>query len=84
MMDQIARSAEQLGSILARARVAREETQKTLGERIATRQPTISSLEQGREGTRLSTLFEVLAALNLEIVVRPRQTNRAEKLEDLF
>jgi len=35
-------------------------------------QTTVSSIEQGAPGTRLETLFRMLAALDLEMVIRPK------------
>ena len=48
------------------------------------RQATISSLENGDPGTQLKTLTEVLAALNLELVIRDRTTSAFNSIEDIF
>jgi HTH-type transcriptional regulator/antitoxin HipB len=71
-MEQIARNPKQLGAILQRRRKARGLSQATLGERLAMRQATISKLEAGKPATRIETLTAALAALDLELVVRPR------------
>lgn len=71
-MDQIARTPGQIAAALRRRRRALNLTQGALGAKTTLRQATISSIENGEPGTRLRTLFDVLAALDLEIVVRPR------------
>lgn len=71
-MDQPARSQSQLGAFIRRARKAAGLTQGELGERINRRQATVSNLESAGSGATLNTLFAVLAALELELVVRPR------------
>lgn len=83
-MDHLVRSARQLGSVLRRVRRQRALTQGELAERMSSRQATISKLEAGEPGVRLATLMSALAALDLEIVVRPRTTSSVADLEDLF
>lgn len=84
MPESIARSEKQLGAVLRRARRQAGLTQAALGEKIHMRQATISRLEAGEPAMQLHTLTEVLAALNLELVVRERtQGNRAD-FEDMF
>lgn len=83
-MDQIARAPKQIGSALRRQRRHLSLTQKELGAKINLRQATISGMESGEPGTQLRTLFHVLAALNLEIVIRPRTKGTAMDIESLF
>ena len=83
-MDQIARTPKQIGAIIQRQRRKLQQTQNSLGSRIKHRQATISRLEAGNPGTSLGTLLDVLAALNLEIVMRPRTKGSAEDFEGLF
>ena len=52
--------------------------------KVQFRQATISNLEVGKAGTRVCTLLDVLAALDLEIVVRPRTKGSTAEIEDLF
>jgi len=84
MTNDIARSEKQLGAILRRHRRAAQLTQKDVGERMSLRQATISKLEDGAPATQIQTLMAVLAALDLELVVRPRTKGSAKDLEDLF
>lgn len=83
MTEQIARSEKQLGAILRRARKAANLTQAELGERISLRQATISKLEAGAPATQLRTLMIALAALDLELVARPRRAG-GTRIEDIF
>ncbi|WP_322994098.1 helix-turn-helix transcriptional regulator [Castellaniella sp.] len=84
MDEQIARTEKQLGAILRRVRKQARMSQGVLGEQINMRQGTISRLEAGEPAVQLHTLLEVLSALNLELVVRPRSQGRAIDIEDLF
>jgi HTH-type transcriptional regulator / antitoxin HipB len=83
-MDQITRTGPQLGAALRRKRKQAGLSQEALGERINLRQATISHLESGDTGTKLRTLLDVMAALNLELVVRPRSKGRPADIENIF
>ena len=84
MTEQIARTEKQLGAILRRARKQQGLTQGRLGGHVHLRQGTVSRLEAGEPAVQLRTLMEALAALNLELVVRPRSQGSAAGIEDLF
>lgn len=83
-MDQMARTAQQFGAVVRRKRKQLGLSQKELGSRIRLRQATISKLEAGEPATRLQTLLDALAALDLEIVIRPRTKGSTADLEDVF
>ncbi len=83
-MDQIARTAKQIGEIVRRHRRRRRTTQGALGSKAGLRQATVSKLEAGRPATQLRTLLDVLAALDLEIVIRPRTKASTKDIEDIF
>lgn len=83
-MDQIARTPKQIGAIIQRQRRKLHQTQGGLGGRIKHRQATISRVEAGEPAIRLGTLFDILAALNLELVVRARTKSSPEDIENLF
>lgn len=84
MTDQIARTEKQLGAMLRRARKQANLTQGDLGNTIRLRQGTISRLESGKPAVQLRTLMAALAALDLELVIRPRTKGSAADIEDLF
>ena len=83
-MDQITRTSAQLGAALRRRRKQAGLSQEVLAEKVKLRQATISRLESGDAGTKLGTLLDVLAALDLEIVVRPRSKGRPDDMQDIF
>lgn len=71
-MDQLIYSPKSLGSAIRRQRKAKKLNQSEAGSAFKLDQTTVSSIEQGAAGTRLETLFRMLAALELEMVIRPR------------
>lgn len=83
-MAQLARSAAQIGNIIKRRRRAAGLTQKELADRLGLRQATVSSVESGAGGTKLSTLLDMLGALDLELTMAPRSGGTATALEDIF
>lgn len=83
-MAQLARSAAQIGNTVKRRRRAAGLTQKELADRLGLRQATVSSVEAGARGTKLSTLLDILGALDLELTVAPRSGGATVALEDIF
>jgi len=83
-MDQATRTQTQLGAYLRRARKSKGLTQASLAEQISKRQATISNLESSEGGATLETLFAVLSALDLELVVRPRTKGTRDSLAAIF
>jgi len=85
MIDNlVTRNAKQLGEALRRLRKQKSMTQTEVGQRTNLRQATVSTVEAGDPGTQLKTLFDVLVALDLELVVRQRPKAGPTSLEDLF
>jgi HTH-type transcriptional regulator/antitoxin HipB len=80
----IARTAAQLGALIQRERRARGLTQAQLGASIGRRQATISRLEKGEPATQLSTLLDVLFALNLEVRLVERNSASKPDIESIF
>lgn len=83
-MNAIARTPKQLAALLRRARRQANLTQAQLGEKAGLWQETISKIEGGQGATRISTLFELLAALDLELEIKPRSKGAAIDIEDMF
>lgn len=69
-MDQFAYSPRALGEIIKGRRKNKKLNQSEVANSFKFMQSTISSIEQGAPGTRLETLFRLLAALDLEMVIR--------------
>lgn len=83
-MEIIARTPKQAGAAIRRVRRQRAVTQADLGAKTHVRQATISKLESGEPNTQLRILMDALAALDLELVIRPRSTAASDDIEDLF
>jgi len=66
-------SPEALGVALRTERKKRKLSQTEAGKAVCIDQPTISRVERGNPGTELGTLFRLLAALDLELIIQPRQ-----------
>jgi len=83
-MTDLARTPNQIGNLIRRARRKRGLTQAQLGERAGLRQETISLVENGHPAARLDTILGLLAALDLELQIVPRSKATAADLEDIF
>ena len=75
-MNYAARTPEQLGSILKSCRTVRRLTQETAGSRVGIKQTTVSAIEANAARTRVETLYKLLSALDLELVIRDKRTAR--------
>lgn len=82
-IEQIARTAKQIGAAVRRRRRQLDLSQAALGEKTGLRQATISTLENGEQGAQLRTLLDVMTALSLEMTIRER-TKPARSIEDLL
>ena len=72
-MEQAILTPEGLGKAIRADRKNKKLSQGEVGQSVGIEQHTISKLEAGKTGVGLGTLFRVLAALELELVVRSRQ-----------
>lgn len=81
-MKQLARSPVDIGHAMRLARRRKQLTQQQLSEACGVRQETISRLENGSEGARLDTVFDICAALDLELVITERSKGSTDFLED--
>jgi HTH-type transcriptional regulator/antitoxin HipB len=81
-MDQLVYSPKTLGNALKRQRKTKQLNQKQIGSAFKIEQSTVSSIENGAAGTRLETLFRLLAALELEMVIRPKKTAQSKLKEN--
>ena len=71
-MAELARSPEQIGNAIRRARKRLGMSQSALGEKAGLRQETVSLIENGNPATKLETILAVLSVLNLELQIAPR------------
>lgn len=65
-------SARGLADALQQVRKQQGQTQQTIGELAGTKQSTVSTFETSPEHARIETLFKLLSALNLEMVLELR------------
>lgn len=72
-MTQIATTPQSLGQILARNRKKQKLSQQNISKVTTIGQKSISFAEQGKSGVQIETIFNILAALDLEMVIQPRQ-----------
>ena len=72
-MNQLARSAKQLGAHIRNARTARNLSQQDLAKLVGTGQKTISRIENGHDGAKLETVFSIISALGLDILLAERR-----------
>lgn len=77
-------SPESLGLALRAIRKQKGFSQKDAGHAVGMEQHTISKIEKGNPGTGLGTLFRLLTALDLELVVQPRQKSSMNNQGDLW
>jgi len=83
-MKQLARASKDIGNAIREARKGQKLSQKELASKSGLWQETISKIENGVASTKLETLFDVLAALDLEIQLQTRSKGVPSSMEDLF
>ncbi|WFU18895.1 helix-turn-helix domain-containing protein [Bradyrhizobium sp. CB3481] len=83
-MSDLARTPQQIGNLIRRARKRNDLSQTELASRAGVRQETISLIETGNPAAKLQTILDVLAALNLEFRVSPRGKTTAADIEQIF
>jgi len=83
-MDQIARTPKQLGAVIQRRRRAIGLSQTAAADRAGLRQEMVSKIESGSPGVATRSMFDLLAALDLELNVAPRSQGSESDIEDLF
>lgn len=72
-MDPIATTPRGLGQAIRILRRRQGMTQAELAEACVLRQATVSAAENGAPGTRLDTVFRLLAVLGREVVLGDRE-----------
>ena len=83
-MDKPVRTSQQLGVAIRSRRRSLKLSQSDLAAQVRSYQKTISKIETGEPGVKLQTLFDVLRALELEVVVQPRSKGSHSDIEDMF
>ena len=82
-METLARTPEQIGTAMRRVRKSKGLTQKEVSSLSGLRIATISSVENGDEGTQLKTILAIMMALGLEFRISERRNGQPD-IEDIF
>jgi HTH-type transcriptional regulator/antitoxin HipB len=67
-------SPKVLGQRLKAVRNQKGLNQHQAGNLVGITQAMVSRIERGESNARIDTLFRLLAALDMEMIVRPRET----------
>jgi HTH-type transcriptional regulator/antitoxin HipB len=82
-MEIIVRDGKQMATALRRIRRLARATQTEVAASAGVRQATVSDIENGSLESGMATVYKLLAALDLELVLRPR-TKAGPAIEDIF
>jgi HTH-type transcriptional regulator/antitoxin HipB len=74
-VDYVARTPAQLGPILRSIRAERGLTQQNAGGKVGLKQSTVSAIEGDSGHASVDTLYKLLSALGLELVVRDKPSD---------
>jgi HTH-type transcriptional regulator/antitoxin HipB len=69
----------QLGRVLRGQRTALKLTQREAADVVGLLQKTVSRLERDTDTATLDSLFKLLSALQLELVLQPKQSQSATR-----
>ena len=80
------RARSELGAVLRRARKEQNLTQSQLGSLAGIQPHRISMIETGNSDMKISTLFSLLSALNLDVEILSRSdgSKKGIKIADIF
>lgn len=73
-----ATTPDQLAAVLRGQRQALGLTQKEAGAQVGLFQKTISALETDPSGSSLASLYKLLSALKLDLVLEPREAKPSD------
>lgn len=83
-MEPLARSPRQLGALIQQRRKAKGLSQTELADLAGLRQERVSKIESGAPGSRIDAVFDLLAALDLEMTLTPRRRSSSADIADIF
>jgi HTH-type transcriptional regulator / antitoxin HipB len=78
----IVHSSQEIAEFIKDRRKRRKFSQSEVGDRVGIKQATVSGFENKPESTKLETLFKLLAALDLELQVVPKEASKATRAWD--
>jgi HTH-type transcriptional regulator/antitoxin HipB len=74
-MEYTIKSSEQMGAVLRGFRRDKKLTQAGVGAKVGLAQNAVSEIENSPGRTSLARVFKLLAALDLDLAVRPRHAS---------
>ena len=74
-MKYTVHTPQQMAQVLQGQRKSKRLTQKTAGARVGLLPKTISALELSPERSNIESLFKLLSALELELVLQPKSSD---------
>ena len=80
-MGKVIRSSTDLGAAIRLARKQQNLRQVDVAQKASVRQALVSDIENGATTAKLDTVMRVLAALDLDLSVVPRQTTGFDPTE---
>lgn len=83
-MMTLIRSPKALGNMIQRERKQRGWSQAELGERISMRQSAVSMIEKGQAALKLDTVLTIVAALDLDLNIGPRERGSIDDFADML
>ena len=83
-MAALARSPKQLGTLIQRHRKMQGLSQTELAALAGLRQEMVSKIESGQPGSRIASIYALLAALGLEMTVAPRTRSSSADIAAIF
>lgn len=75
-------SAQVLGTVIKDERKKRHLTQGKLGKLVGVDKATVSYIENGKPGVRLSTILQIVSALNIELVTQTRNGDNQPEIKE--
>lgn len=80
-MNHPIRTTQQLAMVLQGYRKQSGLTQKQAGNKVGLLPKTISRLESNPDDSGIASLFKLLSALDLELLLRPKNSKSASREE---
>ena len=77
-MDYLVHTSSQLGQALRARRKVLGMTQTQAGDQVRIKQDTVSKLELDPTSSSIGSLLNLVAALDLELVLRPKGSGQSD------
>jgi len=78
----IINSPKNLASVITYHRKNKKLSQTEVGGLVNLKQKTISAIENTPESSKIETLFRVLSALNLDLIIKPKDEDNNDWKEE--